>query len=203
MDIMFDVTNTAITRTDKNNIVADSVNYIDIYFNFLTDEWAEGIKTAYFKPNNKQQGYSKILDENNHCIVDVDILTQGHTSIGVGIVNGDTIIYSDRCYVRIIQSAKIEVSDLPYSADLYEQVMAKLEEATSEENISEQINNAVNDYFEKNPVKPYDIGNGLKFEDNVLSVDVANVVEEDNTKPISSAAVYTTVGNIDALLQTI
>lgn len=31
----------------------------------------------------------------------------------------------------------------------------------------------------------------------------ANVVEEDNTKPITSAAVYTEIGNINALLATI
>ena len=31
----------------------------------------------------------------------------------------------------------------------------------------------------------------------------ANAVEEDNTKPITSAAVYTEVGNINALLATI
>lgn len=46
----------------------------------------------------------------------------------------------------------------------------------------------------------FGIGNGLKLENNVLSVDTANVVEEDNTKPVTSAAVYTEIGNIEALL---
>lgn len=36
-----------------------------------------------------------------------------------------------------------------------------------------------------------------------LSVDKATAVESDNTKPITSAAVYTEIGNIDVLLQTI
>ena len=51
----------------------------------------------------------------------------------------------------------------------------------------------------------FNIGDGLKLdkETNTLSVDVANEVAEDNTKPITSAAVYTTVGNIDVLLKTI
>ena len=31
----------------------------------------------------------------------------------------------------------------------------------------------------------------------------ANAVEKDNSRPITSAAVYTTVGNINALLETI
>ena len=51
----------------------------------------------------------------------------------------------------------------------------------------------------------YQIGSGLKLdtETNTLSVDTAESVEKDNTKPITSAAVYTEVGNINALLATI
>lgn len=48
-----------------------------------------------------------------------------------------------------------------------------------------------------------EIGNGLKLEDNVLSVDTADVVEEDNTKPVTSGAVHMEIGNIEALLATI
>lgn len=43
----------------------------------------------------------------------------------------------------------------------------------------------------------------LITEEGVLSVDKATAVEQDNTKPITAAAVYTEVGNIDVLLQTI
>jgi hypothetical protein len=51
----------------------------------------------------------------------------------------------------------------------------------------------------------YTIGNGLKLDEttNTLSVDVVNQAEQDNTKPISSAAVNTIVGNIEVLLNTI
>lgn len=51
----------------------------------------------------------------------------------------------------------------------------------------------------------YTIGEGLKLdaETNTLSVDTAAAVEKDNTKPVTSAAVYTEVGNINALLATI
>lgn len=51
---------------------------------------------------------------------------------------------------------------------------------------------------------PYQIGNGLKITGgDTLEVDAATSVEEDNTLPITSAAVYTTVGNIEILLGTI
>lgn len=51
----------------------------------------------------------------------------------------------------------------------------------------------------------YTIGEGLKLDaaTNTLSVDTAAAVEKDNTKPVTSAAVYTEVGNINALLATI
>ncbi len=40
-------------------------------------------------------------------------------------------------------------------------------------------------------------------DEGVLSVNTADVAEADNTLPITSAAVYTEIGNIDAILQTI
>lgn len=49
----------------------------------------------------------------------------------------------------------------------------------------------------------YAIGDGLKVENGRLSVDTATAAEQDNTKPITSGAVYTAIGNINALLATI
>ena len=43
----------------------------------------------------------------------------------------------------------------------------------------------------------------VRDANNRISVDVANDAEEDNTRPITSAAVYTEIGNINILLQTI
>lgn len=48
------------------------------------------------------------------------------------------------------------------------------------------------------------VGDGLKItSDGVLSVDTVSDVEQDNTKPISSGAVYREIGNIEVLLGTI
>lgn len=43
----------------------------------------------------------------------------------------------------------------------------------------------------------------LSLKNGILSVNTAEIVEEDNTLPVTSAAVYTEVGNINALLETI
>lgn len=60
--------------------------------------------------------------------------------------------------------------------------------------------------FNNNPVSgagSYTIGDGLVVKNGKLSVDTATSAEQDNTKPITSAAVYAEVGNINALLATI
>ena len=43
----------------------------------------------------------------------------------------------------------------------------------------------------------------LTLANGILSVNTADEVEKDNTLPVTSAAVYTEVGNINALLATI
>lgn len=43
----------------------------------------------------------------------------------------------------------------------------------------------------------------LNFTDGVLSVNTAKEVAANNTLPITAAAVYTEVGNIETLLKTI
>lgn len=45
--------------------------------------------------------------------------------------------------------------------------------------------------------------NTLNFKDGVLSVNTTNTVGDNNTLPITSAAVAVTVGNIEVLLKTI
>lgn len=49
----------------------------------------------------------------------------------------------------------------------------------------------------------FEIGNGLKLEEGVLSVDTASIVEKDDARPVASAAVYAEIGDIEALLETI
>lgn len=69
----------------------------------------------------------------------------------------------------------------------------------------EAVGKAVQDYLEKNPPGGVDFETDetLTLKDGVLAVNTAKAMEQDNTLPITSAAVYTEVGNINALLATI
>lgn len=52
-------------------------------------------------------------------------------------------------------------------------------------------------------VEALKLDDNLIIKDGALSVKTASSAEQDNTLPITSAAVFATVGNIEILLQTI
>ena len=56
-------------------------------------------------------------------------------------------------------------------------------------------------HMEGKPVS--EIGEGLKVDGGKLVVDTTDTIEQGNIKPVTSAAVYTVVGNINALLASI
>ena len=198
MNLYFEITGTNIVLTNPQSLVADSNKYIMLHFDFKTDEWLEGEKTAYIGK------YPILLNPNNAC--ELPMLPKGNYNIGVGISKADgTLIYTNKATIRLMESIKPSNISQVEPLGVFEQIMQRIDTVVSTE-IPLQVENAVEDYFVENPNaggNSYEIGNGLKVEGNTLSVDTANIVEQDNTKPITSSAVYTTVGNINAILGTI
>lgn len=59
-------------------------------------------------------------------------------------------------------------------------------------------------YATKDKAGTIKVGDNLKIsEDGVLSVDTTDTAQQDNTKPMTSAGVYTLAGNIEVLLATL
>lgn len=76
-----------------------------------------------------------------------------------------------------------------------------LEAGTSAKEAAERAEEAAKQAESAVPSGSLSIGNGLKWAaDGKLIVDTADKVERDNTKPVTSAAVHTEIGNIEALL---
>ena len=76
-----------------------------------------------------------------------------------------------------------------------------LEAGTSAKEAAERAEEAAKQAESAVPSGSLSIGNGLKWESaGKLAVDTADKVEQDNTKPVTSAAVHTEIGNIEALL---
>ena len=79
-----------------------------------------------------------------------------------------------------------------------------LEAGTSAKEAAERAEEAAKKAESAVPAGSLSIGNGLKWAaDGKLIVDTADKVEQDNTKPVTSAAVHTEIGNIEALLAAI
>ena len=195
MDLYFEITGTNIVLTNPQSLVADSNRYIILHFDFKTDEWLEGEKTAYVGK------YPMILNSDNIC--ELPMLAKGNYNIGVGISKADgTLIYTNKATIRLNESIKPTSISQVEPLGVFEQIMQRIDTVSSVE-VPLQVNNSLDQYFKENPIDRYEIGQGLKLEGKMLSVDTADIVEQDNTKPITSSAVYTAVGNINALLSTI
>ena len=88
----------------------------------------------------------------------------------------------------------------------YETLKKRIEEIEKNGVSEEQIASAVEKYLDEHPVDSgvdFETDRTLKLENGILSVNTTNDMEQDNTLPITSAGVFATVGNIEALLKTI
>lgn len=110
----------------------------------------------------------------------------------------DVVVKSEVWATSVLESLSDDTTEPPESsAGWVEQVLAAGAQAVGAAAAAEQAaaraENAV-------PAGSLEIGDGLKFSGGKLVVDTADNVEQDNTKPVTSAAVYTEIGNIEALL---
>lgn len=70
--------------------------------------------------------------------------------------------------------------------------------------LAQSVQDALDRTWNNMEGKPFsEIGEGLKVNGGKLAVDTTDKIEQGNIKPVTSAAVYTVVGNINAILATI
>lgn len=94
----------------------------------------------------------------------------------------------------------------PKVKEFRETVLNKQDKLTPGENISIDENNVISSSGSGSGEANYIKSVGEDFNvstEGKLTLNKATSVDKDNTKPITSAAVYTEVGNINALLATI
>lgn len=129
----------------------------------------------------------------------------------------DVVFTGDRCAMPSIQQAK-QVQIGVYAGDLHTTTPAEVNmqwsilcgtgtPAAPSDDVYNQIMALLNGLSGAKPATAerlglVKVGDNLKItEDGTLSVDTVEAMEEDNTRPITSAAVYTEVGNIAVLLR--
>ena len=167
--ITFNVYKQKIKRTDTQQIVSDSRNYLKASFSFSDDDWT-GIKTAIFK--NGDVVKHAILDDNNECLVPWEVIKLG--ILHVSVFCGD-LITADTATVYINESG-YEDGGAPAepTPDVYQQIIAMIENIEAGDVPEEQIAKAVDKYLAEHPVET------LTQEDvqNIVSAYVTEHKEE-------------------------
>lgn len=214
--------------TGSPKVACGDVNSVQIQVSF-SGNWSKYEKSAVFFSSCDPTVY-EVLMADNHCIVPHEVLRKsGCFHIGLRGVNPETQAVKTSALVKY----KIDKGAPPGDAtskeptpDVYQQILKKIydiqtgvideekihdivdeylaENPPSASDVSpEDIKNAVNEYLKENPPTGFETDKTLILKNGVLSVNTTNEMEHDNTLPITSAGVYATVGNIEALLRTI
>lgn len=149
-------------------------------------------------------------EENGIVVVDIpNILLQSDQDIVVYYVNvsGDKTEVIEECVISVKKRPKPDDYVYTESEVLnYTTLSARVDQIEKNGVSDNQVEVAVKKYLDENPIDTgvqFETDKTLSLKDGVLSVNTAKKVEQDNTLPITSAAVYTTVGNIGAVLDTI
>lgn len=200
------------TITEGEDVISHNSDYV-IKFDF-DEEWQSTVKTVYFACEDGS--YQPVVISGNIC--GVPMLDGEHRRIFVGVQEGSSVkpsvLKTTRpCCLKVRDSiADYLGQPIPDpTPDVYQQIMALLEDIKQGEVSPEDIQKAVDNYLTENPISVdiattekagiVAVGKNLSItEDGVLSVDTTDDAEQDNTKPITSAGVNLVVGNINALL---
>lgn len=200
------------TITEGEEVISHNSDY-EIEFEF-DEEWQSAYKTVYFVCEDGS--YQAVVMSGNSCAV--PMLDGEHRRIFVGVQAGaaekPSVLKTTRpCCLKVKDSiADYLGQPIPDpTPDVYQQIIAMLEDIKKGEVSPEDIQKAVDNYLTENPISVdiattekagiVAVGKNLSItKDGVLSVDTTDSAEQDNTKPITSAGVNLVVGNINALL---
>ena len=193
-------------------LTAGMAKAVTVEFVF-SDDWSGLTKTAVFSAGRTTVDVLESAWDGNKVVVPHEILADAGPIARVGVygANADGLILPTVWVTlgKVMPAAEPSGDPgadptLPVWAQLQNQI-GDLDELKTynKGNLVDAINEARSSGG--SGTGGYTIGNGLKLDaaTNTLSVDTAAAVEKDNTKPVTSAAVYTKVGNINALLATI
>lgn len=184
MTLAFAVTGQALRPGGiQPRVVSDSVDFVSLFFK-LDASWDSMVTVAQFTQDGTV--YHQVLDGDGGCLLPSEITTGTVELMLFGQVPGGTIRATTQpINIPIVRSGFVGDGDtpIPPTPDLYSQLLAQIEAGGDATGVI--------------------YGDGLKLTSGVVSVDTTNTAEQDNTKPITSAGVYTEIGNIEALLATI
>lgn len=114
-----------LRRTGRNLIVADSIKYLAVRFNF-SDEWKRTKKTVIFTYN--ENSYNVLLDDDNIVVVPYEVIHHPGFTLSVYGTNNGMRITTSTIRVPVIKSGYTEGETPPEPTQtVYEQILDKLD----------------------------------------------------------------------------
>ena len=208
--LSYAVTGQRIETTETAMLVAGTVNVYTARF-ALDEAWDGLQRTAVFAVDGITR--EQLLTD-DACTVPWEVLVDGNRlRVGVYGTKADgtrlpTIWTERRLYINPGAGPTQEAADP--SPTLVEQLLGRIgDPANLKTEDKSSLVAAINEiketgssgYATKDKAGIIKVGDNLKIsEDGVLSVDTTDTAQQDNTKPMTSAGVYTLAGNIEVLL---
>lgn len=209
-ELLFTCITQELQRKDRHTVAADAEQTVIARF-ALCPEWdGLNVYARFFCPGEPEPLTLKV--EGKTCTVPWEALYKPGTFEVAIFGEGESgeRLTSSRARVEVVQSVEYDEHP-PVDYDAPEPtptLLQNIEQAAAQAAADAQAAREAAERAEEaagTGGSGLVIGHGLAYDSatNTLSVDTAGEVEQDNTLPITSGAVYTELGGISALLATI
>lgn len=206
-----------ILYADKNKmavrkrepITSGSVNVYTARFEFSPD-WQGLTRKAVFKAGKESR--TVLLDESGQCVIPWEVLTSHGLLLMAGVFGtaDETALPTTWASLGTILEGVPGDGEgsKPPTPDLWEQELARKGDTLAYDGLNLSLKSGDKTLSSVEIAgggggPTYRFGHGLKQDGLEVSVDAVSDFSGDNTLPMTAAGVQTTVGNIEALLETI
>lgn len=200
---------TELCLLEREPTTSGSVNVYEARFEF-SEDWEGLEKTAVFRAGEKS--VSVLLDDTGETVVPWEVLTVPGKRLEAGVYGTRAAevvlptVWADLGYIRT--GAAPGGGARPPTPDIWKQELARKGDRLDYTEAGELGLYSGDNLLSSVPVSggggmPFGVGHWLKVVDGNLTVNAVNDFKGDNTLPMTAAGVQTTVGNIEALLETI
>lgn len=195
MKITFDVKNQILTRTDRNQVIANSSDFLEADINF-SSEWASMDKTMTFKNGNLVYTYVLTNDK---------VLQEQHLNLGVGTwkvsiigVAGDQKVVTNECNLSVNASGWIGAPDMP-SESVFEQLLVILQslhtEAASTAVVRSAVAQYIADHYDELVKEAVVIGDVQEVIDDMVGDGTFGAIVAEQMEPYAEAAASSQVAD--------
>lgn len=198
-----------LTLLEREPVTSGSVNVYGVSFEF-SEDWAGLNKTAVFQAGCASR--EVLLGSSGACVVPWEVLRVPGYQLKAGVYGkqgGEVVLPTVWADLGVILEGVPAGGSPPPSPELWEQELARKGDGLGYTEEGELGLYSGDKLLSSVPVSGggggplYKFGHGLKQTGLDVSVDAVSDFKGDNTLPMTAAGVQTTVGNIEALLETI